>query len=293
MASEAIMILPDGSRKLIRAIELTAEERNNRFLCSGIANNGKLCACRLKPTNATPLQSPYFREYDANAKHQSGCEYCRRRPVTTVEMLDRSGGKTTFGDLYGKLNCDKAPKGKREKGLEEEPFSFEEEFLPQQDTPDNQPKEILQKKRNPRDFRETYELLTSLSTTNRYAGQLVFDVILDDRTVEAYRRLGKIPTVRPFIATLRKAIPRVYGINLAPDEWLLRDCGANNGKEFLFVLKLNSEAKQLVWNLSEISPAVQIRIWSVFHPHPTLPRTYVSELVKPQMIYARVTGDIE
>lgn len=294
MASKAFMLFPDGSRKLVNAVEVSPEDRDNKFLCAGITTTGEVCEALVKPADTANPEDTYFYVCDRKIRHKPGCSYCRERTASIIGKLDRSGEKITFGDLYDRINRDKRPLKPKGKGTESDGFTNPEgENEPIQEDLDPIEKKVQQKKRNPRDCHETIELLRSLKITDRYAGRLVFDLILDDRTVEAYKRLGKIPVGRPFVVTLRKAIPQAYNINLEPDEWLLKDYWGKPYKEFLFILKLTPEAKEVIWNICNISPAVQIRIWAVFYPHPTLPGAYVSEVIKPHMICADVMEDAD
>ena len=292
MASKAFVIYPDGTRKLVNAVEYALGDRNNKCICAGITKAGELCEAPVKLADTIDPEDAYFYVVDRVKGHKTGCGYCRARVVSTVEKMDRSGETITFDGLYDQLNRDKLPRKPKSKGpVGGGDTDNEEESEPNHEDPDDHEKKVVTKRRNPRDLRETYELLTSLKTSDKYANGFVFDFIFDERTAETYRYLQRIPVGRSFIVTLRKTVPQAYGIQLEPDEWLLKDYWGKNCKEFLFVLKLTPEAKKIILNLCNISPAVQICVWAKFHPHPTLPGVYVSNLVKPGMIFAEITED--
>jgi hypothetical protein len=292
MANVAFMVCADGTKQLVKAVDVAPDDRDNPFFCAGITDIGELCEAPVKLADTIDPEDTYFYSSDRTKGHKPGCSFCRAREVSTVEKMDRSGETITFGGLYNRLNRDKLPRKPKSMGPEEgSDTDIEEESEPNHENPDDCEKKIVTKRRNPRDFRETFELLTSLKTSDQYADGFVFDFIFDERTAEVYRYLQRIPVGRPFIVTLRKTIPQAYGIQLEPDEWLLKDYWGKNCKEFVFVLKTTPEAKEIISNLCNISPAVQIRVWAVFHPHPTLPGVYVSDLVKSHMILAEITED--
>ena len=287
MATQVIMICPNGEKQLVSVASLTDDDRKNKFLCAGITPEGELCGCPVIVTNKTNRRNAYAREH--NVAHKEGCSACRRRSAIDVEKLDKLGKKTSVKGLYDKLNQEKAPRAKKGKATEEEGFFETEEYQythGEKDSFDN--RGIRHTLRNPRDFQEVYELIASLPSDSPYADRLVFDLMLDERTVDAYRRLGSVPTQWPFIVVTRKAIPRQRGFFLKNDQWLLVDFWGKEHNAFFFILTVTPEAKQKLWNLCEISPAVKIIVWAEFRKDPTRPRTYISSLVKPEMIFAEV-----
>ena len=237
-------------------------------------------------------------------RHKEGCPNAREGKKTIVHKLDQSGENITTQQLFDKMNRDKYIKPKKEAEPETEETPSEEVEIDENAGPkngfpdvhisideDDYIKEIETKKRHPRTVAEYIELLTILSPQAKYADQLVYDQILDERTIDGHKRFRKIPAERPFIITACKAIPRDYGISLNNNQWLLRDFRDSGSKAFLFILNVDAEAKEKLWNLCDIKPAVRICVWSIFHKHPTLPRTFVSDLVKAHMITAVVTGE--
>ena len=302
MATQAIMIGTNGERRLVYAKDLPAEARKHRFICAGITPQGDLCGCPVKPSQPTPLRGPYFYESDSNARHRLGCSNCKKRKTTDVERLDQSGVGITIEDLFERLNRETITISKPEK---EDPLRGEEGDdvgdntidISAEDNGDaenqkDDEKEIWIKPRHPRTFIEYKDLLTRLSEKDIYASRLVYDQILDERTVAGYRRLGFIPTGRPFVITARKTHPREYGIQLANDQWLLKDFWGRGGNEFLFILNVSEEAKQLLWNLSNISSTVKIVIWGVFCKCAIRHKTYMSDLLKPDMIMYEIVNDV-
>ena len=302
MATQAIMIGTNGERRLVYAKDLTAENRKNSFFCTGITPQGELCGCPVKPSQPTPLHGSYFYASDSNARHKPGCSNCKKRKTTDVERLDQSGVGITIEALFERLNRETITVSEPEKGdppmgrdgddVGDHTIDISAEDNGEAENQKDDEKEIRIKPRHPRAFIEYKDLLTRLSEKDTYANRLVYDQILDERTVAGYRRFGVIPTGRPFIITARKTIPREYGIQLTNGQWLLKDFWGRGGNEFLFIVNVNEEAKQLLWNLSNITPAVKIVIWAVFHRCPTRPKTYISERVKPDMILYEVVDDI-
>ncbi len=294
MAAQAIMIVPSGERVLVYAKDLTDEERKNKFICAGITTKGELCGCQMKSSQPTPLHDPYFYESDSSEGHKPGCSCCRKRSTTDIEILDQSGERITTEKLYERITRKKVtarpPKKKGGDGGGEPAIHIPGEE-DEGENQDDKEKKIRMKSRDPRTFLEYKNLLTNLSVHKKYAGQFVFDQILDQRTVAGYQRLGFIPTGRPFVITARKTFPREHGIHLTNDQWLLKDFWARGDNGFVFILDVSEEAKQLLWNLSNISPAVQIFIWTVFREYQSRPKTYISERVTPETILFEIANE--
>ena len=304
MARDAIWIDETGNAKLVYAKELTDADIGKRYLCSGTADDGCLCGIRMSLSRESELACRRFYPETRDQRHKEGCPNAREGKKTIVHKLDQSGENITTQQLFDKMNRDKYIKPKKEAEPETEETPSEEVEIDESAGPkngfpdvhisideDDYIKEIETKKRHPRTVAEYIELLTILPPQVKYADRLVYDQILDERTIDGYKRFGRIPTERPFVINASKAVPRDYGIGLNNNQWLLRDFRDWGSNAFLFVLNLDAKAKEKLRNLCEIKPAVKIGVWAIFHAHPTRPMTFESELIKEHMITAVVTGE--
>lgn len=287
MAKDAIIVYPNGDRKPILAIDLTEEEREYDFLCRGVTEDGEPCGCPVRPSSSN-ARNPYFYESDKRNGHKPGCSNSRKRTTIDIETLDRTGENTTIKHLFDKNNCDKPQRSKKNKTVKADNFYGIEYENIEEDSDENE-KEIRSKKRNPRNFREILALFASLNTNDKYAGQYVFDYILDERTVAAYRRMASIPQNTPFIITAKKAVPAHHNIRLNNSQWLLMDYWGGRDNAFLFILNVTPTAKEKLLKFCEITPPAKIQVWGEFHRHPTRAKVYISELVRPEMIHAEVS----
>lgn len=301
MAKEAIMIHDDGSSELVYAKDLTDADQNNKFICPGILDGGCLCGIDMALSNETDLVGRYFYARARNQIHGKGCPCARNREKSIVERLDQRGEGTTTQQLYDRFNRDERPKIKKPDNppLYKDPDDLEDVYTPDNPTAESQneydrntDKQIEIKQRGPRNPKEYIELISNLPTNAQYADRLVYDQILDERTIQGYRRFGTIPTERPLVVNTKKALPRDYDISLNSNQWLLQDYWGKGRNAFLLILNLDPEAKQKLWNLCDCKPAVRISILGIFRKHPTRPRTFVSDLVKSNMIVAAITNDV-
>lgn len=283
MADTAIMIDKEGIRTTVRAVCLKREDYENDFVCAGISDEGSACEIPMSIISETERRKRHF---GARCRtHINGCPFDEKRKKITVEMLDRSGKGKTTQDIFNRLNKDKKERRKPSRGGEHppegeiEPDMTEEEY-------EEEEREIQSKERPPQTVQELVMILQSLDTKDYYADKLVFDQILDARTIEAYRGYS-LPTGKPFIITARKTSP--YSYFLDNNQWALVDYwskGPNAYEPFVFILTVTPGAKQKLYNLCQQDPTVKIQVYVILKKHPTLPNTYISELVKAHMICA-------
>ena len=290
MADTAIMIDKEGIRTTVRAVCLKPEDYENDFVCAGISEEGSACEIPMSIISETERRKRHF---GARCRtHINGCPFDEKRRKITVEMLDRSGKGKTTEDIFSRLNKDKPKKSRPPKGGshppegEIEPDTTEEEY-------EEEEREIRSKERPPQTVQELVMILQSLDTKDYYADKLVFDQILDERTVAAYRRIP-IPEGTPFVITVRKTLPYPYVQNLENNQWVLIDYwtkSINSYAPLVFILTVTAAAKKKLYNLCQHDPAVKIQVYVKLKKHPTLPNTYISELVKAHMICASFDVD--
>lgn len=305
MAEEAYLIKPDGSLELVRAEDLTDEDRKNKYLCCGIGDGGILCAIDMRLSAATVNKRRHFYPGGTTIKHLPGCSKCKERKVIVVETLDQSGKGTTVEKLYDRMNHDKItvvppekgdpPTDEGDDGVDEPTTDLPQDDNEEAEGHDAPEKEIRRKLRNPRNIDEYIELLGILSPDDEYAGRPVRDQILDEGTIMGYRQAGEIPTGRPFVINARKAIPGQYHTYLENDQWFLIDYFGPRENAFRFILNVSAEAKKKLWNLCNINPAVKIALQGIFCKHPTLPNTFVSDASKPirsEIITAKLADEM-
>lgn len=292
MAQTAIEIMPDGQRRKVNISDLTEDDlqKCNSYVCTGILDDGQVCNAPMLPFLGSKHRDGYFYEKSRKTPHLHDCPEARSRKATTVEMLDRRAQGKTNEALYDQLNQDKKPRGKKPpiNPPIPDPEDFELDTPPYDETDDEQEKEIKARLRMPRNIQEFISLLSSLSIHDNYTNKKVFDLILDHRTVESYRRMG-LPTNRPFVINARRTFPYEHGIALGNHQWILVDywaTGKHKSNPIVFLLDVTPEAQAKLVNLCRIEPSVKITLYVRLHRHPTLPRTYTSDLVKPQMIAA-------
>lgn len=285
MGSDAIMIDKNGKRTPVTGGCLRTEDYDNDFICAGITEEGILCGVPVSVVRAAERRKEHFRAYSEAHPHIKGCPFCEKRKKITIEMLDRSGKGKTTQDVFARLNKEKMKRRKSPKGGKIDPEEPSEINTEDEDYTENE-REIRTKERLPQTLSEHVMLLQSLDTKDVYADSLVFDQILDERTIDAYRRMP-IPVGKPFVITARKTLPYKYMKNLENNQWVLIDYWAKDTySPLVFVLTVTPGAKQKLYNLCQLDPAAKIHVYAIFKKHPTLPFTYLSELVRAQMICA-------
>lgn len=288
MADTAIMIDKEGIRTTVRAVCLKPEDYENNFVCAGISEEGAACEIPMSIISETERRKRHF---GARCRtHINGCPFDEKRKKITVEMLDRSGKGKTTEDIFNRLNKDKQKKPRPPKGGSHPPEGEIEPDTPEEEYEEEE-REIRSKERPPQTVQELVMILQSLDTKDHYAGSLVFDQILDARTIKAYRGYS-LPTGKPFVITARKTSP--YSYFLDNNQWALVDYwskGPNAYEPFVFILTVTPGAKQKLYNLCQHDPAVKIQVYVKLKKHPTLPNTYISELVKAHMICASFDVD--
>lgn len=296
MAKDAIMIDQHKRRIPVSIEDVTPDDFTNRFICSGILDDGAMCGIEVRPSLDNALKNSYFYAARRDQPHKSGCPCARRRKTTIVERLDRRAKGKTNRALYQQLNRDKTirPGGPGKKHPATEPGKELESDITSKATLD-ECKDIVQRDRMPRSLFEFYELLQMLSVTADYMDRKVFDLILDERTIPSYRRMG-LPVGRPIVIVGRRTLPYKHIEHLENSQWLLIDYWATGKYKkypIVFLLTVDTEAKNKLINLCRLEPSAKIIVYAVFHKHTTLQRTYVSEPVKPQMITALIDDESE
>lgn len=284
MGEVAFVIEEDGTIRNIFASRMKPEDRGKEMFCAGrIEEDGTICGTQVSFVEPTERKRGYFGAFSKNHPHRKGCQFDEKRKEITVEMLDRSGKGKTIEDIFNRLNKDKQKKPRPPKGGshppegEIEPDTTEEEY-------EEEEREIRSKERPPQNVQELAMVLKSLNIHDYYADKFVFDQILDARTIEAYRGYS-LPTGKPFIITARKTSP--YSYFLENNQWALVDYWSkepNAYEPFVFILTVTPGAKQKLYNLCKLDPAAKILVYSKFKKHPTLKRTYISDVVKAHMI---------
>jgi len=293
MGAVAFVIEEDGTIRNIFAARMKLEDRGKEMFCAGrIEEDGTICGTQVSFVEPTERKRGYFGAFSKNHPHRKGCQFDEKRKEITVEMLDRSGKGKTTEDVFSRLNKDKPKKPRPPKGDshppegEIEPDTTEEEY-------EEEGRKIRSKERPPQTVQELVMILQSLDTKDYYADKLVFDQILDERTVAAYRRMP-IPEGTPFVITVRKTLPYPYVQNLENNQWVLVDYwtkSPNSYTPLVFILTVTAAAKKKLYNLCQRDPVVKIQVYVKLKKHPTLPNTYISELVKAHMICASFDVD--
>ena len=286
MGCVAFRIGPDGQKTFCTAGHLQPEDYASKLYCGGWSDEEmRICGIPVGVIEESERMNEHFRRCRGVRPHIKGCPFDEKRKKITVEMLDRSGKGKTSEDIFHRLNKDKKKKPRPPKGSghphegDIEPDTTEEEY-------EEDEREIRCKERPPQNVQELIMVLRSLKTSDYYADKLVFDQILDERTIEAYRGYS-LPTGMPFIISARKTSPYLY--SLENNQWVLVDYwskGPNAYEPFVFILTVTPGAKQKLYKLCQHDPAVKIQVYVKLKKHPTLPNTYISELVKAHMICA-------
>lgn len=289
MAENAIMIDAQDNRYPRHISQVTESELVNRFICSAILDDGKICGAPMRPCQRNDSsREGYFYLEHRNCPHRPGCDKARSRKKITIEKLDHRCEKISGQELYDFLNRDKLNTLRRAKKPPTPTEPGDTNYLPPPSgNKNNDEKDIQAKLCMPRTFEEYIHLLKTLSTTDEFTDKLVFDLILDERTIDSYRRMN-LP-MHPFIITARRTFPQKHNVRLENTQWLLIDywsSGHYRYSPFVFLLNLTTDAKQKLYNLCQIEPSVKIYVYSIFKKHPDIPRMYVSETVKAHMICA-------
>lgn len=289
MSKEAIMIDQQNNRVLVNIDTLSPAEYENRFICPGILDDGTTCGILTRPAEGVVVRGAYFYPARRDQPHRPGCPCARARKTTIVESLDRRGAGKTNWELFESLNREKSIHSKKEKSKTQK-FEADPNYDSYSEHTEmgNDCKDIQTKKRMPRKTEEYARLLMTLSIHDNYMDGKVFDFLLDERTIESYRRMG-IPCGKPFLAMCRRTLPYKHEISIENNQWVLVDywaIGKNARYPIVFVLNVDSEAKSKLLNLCRIEPSVKIAVYAVFQKHPTLQRAYISEPIKAQMITA-------
>lgn len=288
MAKNAIMIDSLGNRYPRHISQVTESEIGNVFICSTVLDDGNICGAPMRPCrrNDTSLDG-YFYLAHHDCPHRSGCDKARSRTKITIEKLDHRCEDISGQELYDFLNRDKLNTLRRTKKPPTPTEPKGTDYLPPPSGNQNDEKDIQSKLCTPRTLEEYIRLLKALSTTDEFTDKLVFDLILDERTIDSYRRMN-LP-LHPFVITARRTFPQKHNVRLENTQWLLIDfwsSGHYRHSPFVFLLNLTVDAKEKLYDLCQIKPSVKIYVYSIFKKHPDIPRMYVSETVKAHMICA-------
>lgn len=215
---------------------------------------------------------------------------CRKRKTIIVDRLDRSGNNVNLDELVEGFRRKRPPKKPARPPLidpTDEHGLDDEQQLNTDDNDTDLDKIIMSRKRPPRTPTELLALLQTLSHTDKYAGLLTHDLLIDDRSIQYFRYCG-LPISHPVFFVGRKAIPRDYNITLSNDEWLLKDFWGKGDHYFLVIAKVDPAAKQKLWNLCTIQPAVKIYILTTLKKDPRHPHAYSTDLITLDMIEGEV-----
>lgn len=284
MGSVAFRIGPDGKKIFCMAGHLQQEDCTSELYCGGWSDDEmKICGAPVGVVEKSERMNEHFRRSRGARPHIKGCPFDEKRKMITVEMLDRGGRGKTTEDIFNRITKDKKKREKPPKGGSHPPEGGIEPYPPVEECEEDE-REIRTKKRHPQTVQELVMVLKSLNTTDYYADKRVFDQILDERTIAAYRGYS-LPIGKPFIITTRKTSP--YSYFLENNQWALVDYWSKspNAKEpFVFIFTVTPGAKKKLYNLCQMDPAVKILVYAKFKRHPTLKNAYISELVKAQMI---------
>ena len=289
MADSALKLKEDGSYETVYAKDITEADRGCNFICNGTdEDTGIACKAPVFPKFVSSTGKFYFGVHRKSRPHIPFCSNNHSRKTIDVKILDRSAHNTSDVEIYQNIySYREKERSKRNKRNPDDKLDYDEQDLDSSDyIQADDEKKIRQKLRNPQTIREYIALLESLSTTDTYANRLVFDLILDERTLEQYARMG-IPCGRPFVVTAKRTFPYNHDIQIGPSQWLLVDYWANGRRKdypIRFLLNVTPDAQKKLVNLCRNEPFSKIFVYAIFKEYDRKRRIYESNLVMPHMI---------
>lgn len=229
MADMVEVLLPNGERVVRTSDNISEEELDYPMRCPGKNRKGSVCHCPMSPVRKNlPYKHIEFRQARDEIVHIFGCEYDKRRDKQIISCLNYRAVNEMPQDIWKAMSKKHNPKGKN-KGKPVDP-NGEGGGNVEGGRQDPEAKPILRKSKLPGSPEALAGVLLSLNVDDLYANTYVRDLILDERTVERFRRDGISNDT--YVLVFAKKLARENRTFTANDfEFVVADCLYDASKE--------------------------------------------------------------